>query len=108
MPMPATKSPSTARASRVSTCRCWNAEMPAWSVILLLLAMLGFVAWGAWGLWHQLEGVAIEMHGQIALALGAGMALLLTVMFMVLIYISRSRGFDERAHDADRPDDDSR
>jgi hypothetical protein len=80
--------------------------MPAWSVILFLLAVLGFVAWGAWGLWHQLEGVAIGMHGQIALALGAGLALLLTILFMVLIYISRTRGFDERAHDADHLDDD--
>jgi hypothetical protein len=68
--------------------------MPGWIVMAALLALLGFAAWGSWELWHQLDGVAIEMHGQIALALGGGLALLMTVLFMVLIYVSRSKGFD--------------
>jgi type VI protein secretion system component VasK len=79
-------------------------SMPGWLVITALLALLGIAAWGSWQLWQQLDGVAIEMHGQIALALGGSLALLMTVLFMVLIYVSRTRGFDgpeeEQAQDA--------
>ncbi|WP_027136315.1 hypothetical protein [Geminicoccus roseus] len=79
--------------------------MPAWSVIVLLLALLGFVAWGSWGLWHQLEGTVIDWHGQMALIAGGSLALLLTILFMVLIYVSRARGFDDGAHERERDDD---
>ena len=79
--------------------------MPGWIVIAALLSLLGIAAWGSWQLWQQLDGVVIGMHGQIALALGGSLALLMTVLFMVLIYVSRARGFDgpeeeERAMDA--------
>ncbi|HWL67614.1 MAG TPA: hypothetical protein VNS22_04435 [Geminicoccus sp.] len=79
--------------------------MPGWIVIAALLALLGIAAWGSWQLWQQLDGVVIGMHGQIALALGGSLALLMTVLFMVLIYVSRAKGFDgpeeeERAADA--------
>jgi type VI protein secretion system component VasK len=79
--------------------------MPGWLVSLLLVATLVLTGWAAWQLWHELEGVTIGMHGQIALALGGGFSLLVTVLFMVLIYVSRSRGFDDRAG---RSDDDDR
>ncbi|WP_159716889.1 hypothetical protein [Geminicoccus flavidas] len=74
-------------------------------MIAALLSLLGVAAWGSWRLWQQLDGVVIEMHGQIALALGGSLALLMTVLFMVLIYVSRAKGFDgpeeeERTADA--------
>ena len=78
--------------------------MPGWFVVSLLLASLAAAGWAAWHLWHQLEGVTIDTHGQIALALGGGFSLIVTVLFMVLIYVSRSKGFDDRAGRSDDED----
>ena len=84
--------------------------MPPWLIVLGLLAAVAAVAWGAWGLWQSLDGTVIDPLGQIALALGGGLSLLMTIGFMVLIYISRTRGFDEAAGHGDvvEPDDDGR
>lgn len=71
--------------------------MRGWMMVVPLLGLLGLVLWGSWQLWHQLEGVVIGPHGQIALALGGGLALLMTLLFMVLIYVSHTRGYDDRA-----------
>ena len=84
--------------------------MPPWLIVTGLLAVVAAVAWGAWGLWQTLEGTDIDPLGQIALVAGGGLALLMTVGFMVLIYISRTRGFDEAAGhgDAEPLDDEVR
>lgn len=80
--------------------------MPGWLVGFMLIATLAAASWASWLLWHQLSDVDIGMHGQIALALGGGFSLLITVFFMVLIYVSRSKGFDDEA--GRRDDDDAR
>ena len=79
--------------------------MPGWLVTTLLLALLAVAAWGSWVLWFQLEDVAIGMHGQIALALGGAFSLIITIFFMVLIYVSRKHGFDDAAGRNDHDDD---
>ena len=80
--------------------------MPAWLVIILLLALLAVAGWGSWIMWHQMQDVVIGMHGQIALAIGGVLSLAITVLFMVLIYVSRSKGFDDGAGHYD-PDDEA-
>ena len=79
--------------------------MPGWLVVLLLLVLLGIAGWGSWLMWHQMQDVVIGMHGQIALGLGGALSLIITVFFMVLIYISRSRGFDDGAGRLDGDDE---
>ena len=81
--------------------------MPPWLIVTGLLAVVAAIAWGAFGLWQTLDGTDIDPLGQIALVAGGSLALLMTAGFMVLIYVSRTRGFDEAAgHGEGRPLDD--
>ena len=74
----------------------------AWLPILFLLAMLAASSAVAFWVWRELEGVAIGMHGWIAMALGAGGTFLLGAGLMALVFFSSRHGYDERAN---RPGD---
>jgi NADH:ubiquinone oxidoreductase subunit 5 (subunit L)/multisubunit Na+/H+ antiporter MnhA subunit len=64
--------------------------------LLLLAALTGFWAW------QEIGEVAIGMHGWIALALGAVLTFLVGAGLMALMFFSARRGYDERAHEAER------
>jgi hypothetical protein len=67
-------------------------------LIGLLAATAGVALWA----WSEIGAVAIGRHGWIALGLGAGFTFLLGAGLMALMFLSARRGYDERAHQADR------
>ena len=85
------------------------------SMVVLVLLSLLFVCAGLayWG-WQEIGDVEIGRHGWIALGLGAALTFLVGAGLMALMFFSARRGYDERAHEADRthadhwrrPDDD--
>jgi hypothetical protein len=64
----------------------------------LLLAAVGVAAWA----WQELAEVEMDRHGWIALGLGATATLLVGCGLMALVFFSHRRGYDERAHRAER------
>jgi NADH:ubiquinone oxidoreductase subunit 5 (subunit L)/multisubunit Na+/H+ antiporter MnhA subunit len=64
--------------------------------LLILAALTGFWAW------RQVGDVEIGMHGWIALGLGAVLTFLVGAGLMALMFFSERRGYDDRAHEADR------
>jgi NADH:ubiquinone oxidoreductase subunit 5 (subunit L)/multisubunit Na+/H+ antiporter MnhA subunit len=64
--------------------------------LLILAALTGFWAW------QQIGAVEIGMHGWIALGLGAVLTFAVGAGLMALMFFSARRGYDERAHRADR------
>jgi hypothetical protein len=68
--------------------------------VLLGLLILAVVI-GVWA-WRTVGDVEIGMHGWIALGLGAGLTFLVGAGLMALMFFSERRGYDERAHEADR------
>ncbi|MGF1476187.1 MAG: hypothetical protein ACFB6S_11550 [Geminicoccaceae bacterium] len=70
--------------------------MKAWQVISALLFLLGGSVFGVWYVGRSLDG-EIARNGWIALGVGGGLTLLITVLLMALIFISRARGYDDRA-----------
>ena len=64
----------------------------------LLLIAGGFAYWA----WQELGEVEIGIHGWIAIGLGAVMTFLLGAGLMALMFFSARRGYDDRAHEADR------
>jgi hypothetical protein len=68
-------------------------------VLLGLLIMAGLTGWWAW---RTIGDAEIGMHGWIALGLGAGLTFLVGAGLMALMFFSERRGYDERAHEADR------
>jgi hypothetical protein len=64
----------------------------------VLLVCAGFAYWA----WQELGEVEIGMHGWIALGLGAALTFLIGAGLMALMFFSARRGYDERAHQADR------
>jgi hypothetical protein len=68
-------------------------------VLLGLLMLAGLTGWWAW---RTIGDVEIGVHGWIALGLGAGLTFLVGAGLMALMFFSERRGYDERAHEADR------
>jgi uncharacterized membrane protein len=64
--------------------------------LLILAAITGFWAW------QEVGEVEIGPHGWIAIALGAALIFLVGAGLMALMFFSARRGYDERAHEADR------
>jgi hypothetical protein len=68
----------------------------------LLLALLAATAGVAIWVWAEIGAVEIGLHGWIALGLGALLTSLLGAGLMALMFFSSRRGYDERAHHAER------
>ena len=68
-------------------------------VLLGLLALA--VAVGVWA-WQEIGDVEISRHGLIALTLGVVFTFLLGAGLMSLVFFSARRGYDDRAHEAER------
>jgi hypothetical protein len=64
--------------------------------LLILAAITGFWAW------QEVGEVEIGTHGWVALGLGAALSFVVGAGLMALMFFSARRGYDERAHDADR------
>jgi hypothetical protein len=64
--------------------------------LLILAALVGFWAW------REIGSVEIGTHGWIALGLGAVLTFVVGAGLMALMFFSARRGYDERAHQADR------
>jgi hypothetical protein len=70
--------------------------------ITLLLGLLAASAGvGLWA-WQEIGEVEIGRHGLIALGLGVGASFALGAGLMALLFFSARRGYDDRAHEADR------
>ena len=67
-------------------------------LVALLLASVATAYWA----WHEVGTVEIGLHGWIALGLGAALTFLVGAGLMALMFFSARRGYDERAHEADR------
>jgi hypothetical protein len=73
----------------------------AFTLIVLLGLLLLAALTGLWA-WQQVGDVDIGVHGWIALGLGAALTFLVGAGLMALMFYSARRGYDERAHEADR------
>ena len=71
------------------------------AVVVLVGLLLVSAAAGYW-VWQEVGAVEIGLHGWIALGLGAVLTFLLGAGLMTLMFLSSRRGYDERAHQADR------
>jgi NADH:ubiquinone oxidoreductase subunit 5 (subunit L)/multisubunit Na+/H+ antiporter MnhA subunit len=70
--------------------------------VVFLVGLLAATAGVAFWAWSEIGEVAIGWHGLIALGLGAVFTFLLGAGLMALMFHSSRRGYDERAHEADR------
>ena len=68
------------------------------ALVVALLACAGAAYWA----WQEVGAVEIGTHGWIALSLGAVLTFLVGAGLMALMFFSERRGYDERAHEADR------
>ena len=73
----------------------------AFTLIVLFGLLILAAVTGLWA-WREIGDVEIGMHGWIALGLGAGLTFLVGAGLMALMFFSARRGYDERAHEADR------
>jgi hypothetical protein len=71
-------------------------------VVMILLGLLLASGGLAYWAWQDLAETRIGVHGLIALALGAVLTFALGAGLMALMFFSARRGYDERAHEADR------
>jgi hypothetical protein len=71
-------------------------------VVLVLVGALLVSAGTAYWAWQEVGEVEIGTHGWIALGLGAGLTFVVGAGLMALMFFSARRGYDERAHEADR------
>ena len=71
-------------------------------VVLVLVGALLVSAGTAYWAWREVGEVEIGTHGWIALGLGAVLTFLVGAGLMALMFFSARRGYDERAHEADR------
>ena len=79
-----------------------RSALVAMILVGVLLGCAGFAYWA----WRELGAVEIGVHGLIALGLGAVLTFGLGAGLMALMFFSARRGYDERAHEADRTHDD--
>lgn len=63
-------------------------------LLALLAASVGVSVWA----WQAMGDAEISWHGVVALWLGAALAFVVGVGLMTLLFFSRRRGYDERAH----------
>jgi hypothetical protein len=66
-------------------------------LVIILLGMLvaaGYLAYSA----MAIEGEPIPTEGYVALALGAGFAIVVGIGLMMLLFFSNRRGYDEPPH----------
>lgn len=71
----------------------------------LLLAVMGFFLVAVfWGVFHDFNGSAMNIHGWIALGIGAVLSLALGIGLMMLVFYSARRGYDDRIA-RDEPED---
>ncbi len=69
-------------------------------VIVVLLGLLVFASVKAYDSWQDMSGTELSVNGMVALGLGVGLALLLGVGLMSLVYFSHRRGYDDEVgHD---------
>ena len=73
----------------------------AFPIFVLLGLLILAIAIGFWA-WQQIGSVEIGTHGWIALGLGAVLTFAVGAGLMALMFFSARRGYDERAHRADR------
>ena len=71
-------------------------------VLIVLVSLLLACAGAAYWAWQEVGRVDIGTHGWIALGLGAALTFLVGAGLMALMFFSARRGYDERAHEADR------
>lgn len=71
-------------------------------VVMVLVALLLVSAGTAYWAWREVGTVEIGMHGWIALGLGAALTFLVGAGLMALMFFSARRGYDDRAHEAER------
>ena len=71
------------------------------AMMVLVGLLLASAAAGYW-VWQEVGDVEIGLHGWIALGLGALLTFLLGAGLMALMFFSSRRGYDERAHHAER------
>ena len=71
-------------------------------VVLVLVGALLVSAGTAYWAWQEVGEVEIGTHGWIALGLGAVLTFVVGAGLMALMFFSARRGYDERAHEADR------
>ena len=84
--------PATSQVQRVRS---------AFPIIVLLGLLIVAIVIGFWA-WQQIGAVEIGTHGWIALVLGAVLTINVCAGLMALMFFSARRGYDERAHQADR------
>jgi hypothetical protein len=70
--------------------------------LVVLLCLLAASAGVALWVWREIGEVEIGAHGWIALGLGVALTFLVGAGLMALMFYSARRGYDERAHEADR------
>lgn len=70
--------------------------------VAVLLGLLAASAGVAFWVWQEIGAVEIGLHGLIALGLGAVLTFALGAGLMLLMFFSERRGYDDRAHEADR------
>jgi hypothetical protein len=67
-----------------------------WLIITVLLCLLGATAWYVVKVWTETSGM--PTYGNVAMGLGAVVALVLGFGLMVLMFYSNRKGYDESAH----------
>lgn len=71
-------------------------------VVIVLVGLLLISAGTAYWAWQEVGAVEIGTHGWIALGLGAALTFLVGAGLMALMFFSARRGYDDRAHEAER------
>lgn len=68
------------------------------AIVISLLSLLAFIVFLAINAFAGLEGVALSLHGKIALGLGVSFTLGLAGGLMYLVYYSAREGHDAAVH----------
>jgi uncharacterized membrane-anchored protein len=67
-----------------------------WPIITVLLCLLGATAWYVVQVWTETSGM--PTYGNVAMGLGAVVALVLGFGLIALMFYSNRKGYDESAH----------
>lgn len=68
----------------------------SWLVTAVLVGLLALAGYFAVGAWTSMDGVAMSVHGWIALALGVVVSFAVGAGLMALVFYSARHGFDDR------------